>query len=192
MIRILFASLALLGLAACQASEPQLSGSRYASYETMSAVAVARCRVLGTRKVEVTPGEAPRSAYSRYGYSPRAAAPDMSVILGAAVGGAIGNQFGGGSGKALATALGAAAGSALIAPQAKRLMTQPSYAIEYSVITGPAPGVEKIVVQPYARGDDVVPVGAGCRLSQSAGGLRVLPADHLPARVAAPPVTRYR
>lgn len=192
MTRILVSCLALIALAACQASDPQLSASRYASYETMSAAPVARCRVIDTRRVEVTRGEAPRSPYSRYGYSPRSTGPDMSTILGAAVGGAIGNQFGGGSGKVLATALGAAAGSALIAPQAKRLLSQPSYAVEYSVMTGPAPGVERIIVQPYARGDVVVPAGAGCRLSQSAGGLRVLPADHLPARVAAPPVTRYR
>ena len=182
----------LLGLAlltaACQSTTMPPSEARYQTSEVMQSATVERCRVIDARQVFIgaeNPGA--RNAYARAAGQPE---EQIGAALGGILGAALASQLGGNNRQAamaVGLAIGATAGRAQGTRMAQTRMTRPG--IEYSILS--AGGREEVIVQHMNPGDRIVPIGSTCRITSSAAGKRVLPGDHLPARIATPSQTRF-
>lgn len=182
----------VLAITGCMQA-PMPSESVYRPADAMTRGTATRCRVLETRQITLGAETRPRNRYARAAGTPEEQA---GTVLGAVAGAFVGQQIGDGDGRRIATALGtsigAAAGRAQGARMARARLDRPG--VEYSVLRTDTNGrtVEEVIVQASNPGDRVVPAGASCRIVSSPGGLRVMPADHLPTTVAQPRTTRFR
>lgn len=188
-----FTSIALisvLGLGACAAPQNE-SESQYSLEAAMTSSTVERCRVLEVRPVSLG-AEPVRSTTSGYGGLTDVLPSGPNAQMGALIGGmAVAAFMQSQDASYLASGVGAAIGSAVGSTVGSQIdRSSPSRrGYEYSVIL--ATGEEQVIVQPYKTGDRIVPVNGSCRIVNSGGALRVMPADELPTRVARPAQTRF-
>jgi len=173
--------------------QPQMeSPNNYATRDAMAVQQVSRCRVLDVQQVRL--GAQPtRTGYGYYGNTTTAQTlqgpgAQTGAVLGTLLGAALGNEVSGGD-QLVTTliAVGGAAAGTRIGSNVDR-NSPANVALEYSVINGK--GQEMVIVQPYRQGDRVTQPGQSCRITQTASGARVLPAEHLPGSVNAPKTTR--
>lgn len=186
MIRIfgVMAVLALLG--ACQTTVNP-SESHYRSSEAMRSASVERCRVLEVRQISIG-AESYRGGFARSMGQPE---EQIGSLLGVALGVAVGRQIGSGSGRQMATLIGTVAGGAIGRAQGSKMaqqrMTQSG--LEYSILT--ASGREEVIVQHHNPGDRIATPGSTCRIAGTGNNKRILPGDHLPARISRPAQTSF-
>ena len=192
MIKPFMAAIAAVALlAACEPAVMQ-SEAYYAQPEVTQRASVERCRVLEVRHVSIGAEQVQSGYRSRYSQV-NAGQPEeqLGALLGGALGAAVGSQIGGGSGKALSTAIAAGIGTAAGKSQGSKMaaarMARPG--IEYSILLGSSK--EEVIVQYHNPGDRIAAPGSTCRVSTSAAGLRVMPADHLVQRIGRPVQTTF-
>jgi outer membrane lipoprotein SlyB len=192
MIRILLLISFALTVSGCVSSTYE-SESRYANMHTMTEQNVARCRVLEWRHVDIGAQPVRSQRYSRYGQVNQALPgphAKTGATLGAVAGAALMKEAFGDSpyamlaGAVIGSTAGANAGNKLDARSPARR------GIEYSVIK--ADGSESVITQPLGPNDRITQAGQTCRLVNSGGVTRVLPAEHLPGAVHAPKTTRIQ
>jgi len=191
MRRILLMMAAALTVSACTTPTYE-SESHYAPERTMVRQAVDRCRVLEWRWVNIY-AQPVRSANGAYD-PVNSALPGRAAKVGATLGGIGGTVLAGNNsdGDSAAMMVGAIIGSTIGANVGKRMdqKSGANRAIEYSIID--ASGTESIVTQPFNAGDRITRSGQTCRLVNSGGIVRVLPAEHLPGAISAPKITRIQ